>query len=68
MEIEILGAHNCESRDARLVSLLIDHTLVIDAGSITSSLPVSAQQGTKAVLLTGLWRDEDYPLDSGEHR
>ena len=52
MEIEILGAHNCESPDTRLVSLLIDHTLVIDAGSITSSLPLSAQQGLKAVLLT----------------
>ncbi len=52
MEIEILGAHNCESRDARLVSLLIDHTLVIDAGSITSSLSLSAQLGIKAVLLT----------------
>jgi ribonuclease BN (tRNA processing enzyme) len=52
MEIEILGAHNCESRDTRLVSLLIDHALVIDAGAITSSLSLSAQQGLKAVLLT----------------
>lgn len=52
MEIHILGAHNCESRDTRLVSLLIDHTLAIDAGAITSSLPFSAQQGLKAVLLT----------------
>lgn len=52
MEIQILGAHNCESRDTRLVSLLIDQVLVIDAGSITSSLPFSAQQKLKAVLLT----------------
>jgi ribonuclease BN (tRNA processing enzyme) len=52
MEIQILGAHNCESRDTRLVSLLIDHALVIDAGSITSSLSLSAQQELRAVLLT----------------
>ncbi len=52
MEIQILGAHNCESRDTRLVSLLIDHALAIDAGAITSSLALSAQQGLKAVLLT----------------
>ena len=52
MEIELLGAHNCESRDTRLVSLVIDHALAIDAGAITSSLSLSAQQGLKAVLLT----------------
>jgi len=27
MELEILGAHNCESRDAKLTSLLIDSTV-----------------------------------------
>lgn len=52
MEIRILGAHNCESPDTRLTSLLIDQALVIDAGSITSSLPFSVQRGLKAILLT----------------
>ncbi len=52
MEIKILGAHNCESADARLVSLLIDGTIAIDAGSITSSLSLPAQRGLKAVLIT----------------
>ncbi len=52
MEIRILGAHNCESPDTGLISILIDQALVIDAGSITSSLPFSAQRGLKAIFLT----------------
>jgi len=52
MKLEILGAHNCESRDTRLVSLLIDQTLAIDAGSLTSSLSIAEQQHLKAVLIT----------------
>ncbi len=52
MEIRILGAHNCESPDTRLVSLLVDQALVIDAGSITSSLPFSAQRELKTIFLT----------------
>ncbi|MBA7466510.1 MAG: MBL fold metallo-hydrolase [Dehalococcoidia bacterium] len=52
MELEILGAHNCESRDAKLTSLLIDGTVVIDAGSLTSSLSLEAQQRVKAILIT----------------
>ncbi len=52
MEIRVLGAHNCESRDTRLVSLLIDQTLAIDAGSLTSSLSLAEQQHLKAVLIT----------------
>ncbi|MFQ5924792.1 MAG: MBL fold metallo-hydrolase [Dehalococcoidia bacterium] len=52
MEIQILGAHNCESRDTRLVSLVIDQTLAIDAGSLTSSLSMAEQQHLKAVFIT----------------
>jgi len=52
MELEILGAHNCESRDAKLTSLLIDRTVAIDAGSLTSSLTLEAQQKVKAILIT----------------
>lgn len=52
MKIRLLGAHNCESESTRLVSLLIDGILAIDAGAITSSLSFEAQQKIKAVLLT----------------
>ena len=32
MKIQLLGAHNCESQNTKLVSLLIDDSLVLDAG------------------------------------
>jgi ribonuclease BN (tRNA processing enzyme) len=52
MNIRFLGAHNCESESSRLMSLLIDDILVIDAGAVTSSLSFEAQQKIKAILLT----------------
>ncbi len=52
MNIRVLGAHNCESQNSRLISLLIDDVLAIDAGGLTSSLSFSAQQKLKALLLT----------------
>ena len=52
MDIQVLGAHNCESQNSRLMSLLIDDTLAIDAGCLTSSLSFTAQQRLKAILLT----------------
>jgi len=52
MNIQILGAHNCESENAKFVSLLIDDILAIDAGGLTSSLSFPAQQKLKALLLT----------------
>jgi len=52
VEIEILGAHNAESRDTRLVCILIDGVLVLDAGGLTSGLSLSAQQTLKAILLS----------------
>jgi phosphoribosyl 1,2-cyclic phosphodiesterase len=52
MDIQVLGAHNCESQNSRLISLLIDGTLAIDAGSLTSSLSFAAQQRLRAILLT----------------
>lgn len=52
MEIQILGAHQFESKGARLTSLLIDGTLVIDAGGLTSALSVPEQEKIKTVLLT----------------
>ena len=52
MNIHILGAHNCESQNLKLVSLLVDDTIAIDAGSLASSLSLSAQRKLKAILLT----------------
>ena len=52
MELKILGAHNCETRDARLTSLLIDGRLAIDAGGLTSSLTYAEQLAIKSILIT----------------
>jgi ribonuclease BN (tRNA processing enzyme) len=52
MNIRFLGAHNCESATLKLVTLLIDDTLAIEAGGLTSSLSIEAQLQLEAVLLT----------------
>jgi ribonuclease BN (tRNA processing enzyme) len=52
VEIQILGAHQFELKGARLTSLLIDGTLAIDAGGLTSALPLPQQKKIKTVLLT----------------
>ena len=52
MNIQVLGAHNCESQNSKFISLLIDDALAIDAGGLTSSLSFPAQQKLKAILLT----------------
>ncbi|MFH0913938.1 MAG: MBL fold metallo-hydrolase [Chloroflexota bacterium] len=52
MKVRILGAHNCESEDSRMVSLLVDGVLALDAGGLTSQLSLEAQARLKAVLLT----------------
>ena len=52
MYVQLLGAHNLESRDSRYVSLLIDDVLAIEASALTSSLSLAAQLKLKAVLLT----------------
>src|SRR4030042_740402 len=64
MDIEILGAHSVEIADARLPALVIDGVMALDAGSLCSSLPLSAQQKLKAVLLTHYHYDHirDIPI------
>ncbi len=52
MNIQILGAHNTESDNTKLVSLVIDGVLALDAGGLTSGLSFKAQRKLKAVLLT----------------
>lgn len=52
MDIHFLGTHNTETKSTRLLSLIIDGRLALDAGSITSSLSLKEQLGLKAVVLT----------------
>lgn len=52
MEVQILGAHNAETKEARLATLLIDHILAIDAGALTSSLSLAEQRRISAILIT----------------
>ena len=52
MNIQVLGAHHCESQNSKFISLLIDDVLAIDAGGLTSSLSFEAQLKLKAILLT----------------
>ena len=52
MEIRFLGVHNLESVDTKLVSLLIDGVLAVDAGSITTTLSFEEQQCIKSFLIT----------------
>lgn len=52
MNILVLGAHNCESRGPKCVSLLIDGVIALDAGSLTGSLPFPALKRLEALVVT----------------
>ncbi|MFC1938906.1 MBL fold metallo-hydrolase [Chloroflexota bacterium] len=52
MIIRFLGTHNEESCDTRLVSLLIDDVLAVDAGSLVSELAFTEQENIRAILLS----------------
>ena len=50
--MKFLGTHNAESKNTRLVSLLIDGVLAVDAGSLVSELTFPEQARIKAILLS----------------
>jgi len=52
MKIQIMGAHNTESKQSRLACILIDEILALDAGSLTSNLTFEQQLKIKSILLT----------------
>jgi hypothetical protein len=52
LKIRFLGTHNAESKNTRLVSLLIDDIIAIDTGSLVSELTLKEQEKIKAILLT----------------
>lgn len=52
MNIRILGAHNVETSYTRCISMVVDDSLVLDAGGLTSALSIEAQHNIEAILLT----------------
>jgi ribonuclease BN (tRNA processing enzyme) len=64
VNVTILGAHSSETAAARCTSFLIDSTLAIGAGALTSSLSLEDQKRLKAVLITHTHFDhiKDIPL------
>lgn len=52
MHIQILGAHNSETRDTRLTCLLLDNMIALDAGALTSTLTLPEQKRIKHLLIT----------------
>jgi ribonuclease BN (tRNA processing enzyme) len=52
VKLRFLGTHNAESKDTKLISILIDDVLAVDAGSLASELTFSEQRKIKAILLT----------------
>jgi len=52
MIVRFLGTHNAESIRTRLVSILIDGVLAVDAGSLASELTFAEQKKVRAILLT----------------
>ena len=64
MDIKFLGAHNSEIETKGCSCLLINETLALDAGSLTSNLPIANQQKIQAILLSHQHYDHirDIPL------
>jgi cAMP phosphodiesterase len=52
MDIHILGAHNNESTSTSCVTFIIDGTLAVEAGGLTSRLSIQEQQKIDAVIVT----------------
>ena len=52
MIIKFLGTHNAQSKKTRLISLLIDDILAVDAGSLASELTFTEQEKIKSILLS----------------
>lgn len=52
MQIRVLGAHNIESAMSRMMCLLVDGVLALDAGSLAAGLALSEQQKVRSILVT----------------
>jgi cAMP phosphodiesterase len=64
MNIQILGAHSNESKKTKCISFLVDDTIAVDAGAISSTLTIRKQKKLNAILLTHSHFDhiKDVPL------
>jgi cAMP phosphodiesterase len=64
LKIRILGAHNSETTVARCTAFVVDDTLAIDAGALTSSLTLEEQKQIDSLLVTHAHLDhiKDIPL------
>jgi len=64
MHIRVLGAHNIETVNTRLASVLIDDLIALDAGSLSSSLTLEQQKALAAIFITHWHFDhtKDLPL------
>jgi ribonuclease BN (tRNA processing enzyme) len=52
MDIRILGAHNNESTSTSCVTFIVDGTLAVEAGGLTSHLSIQEQEKIDAVIVT----------------
>jgi ribonuclease BN (tRNA processing enzyme) len=52
MEIQILGAHQAETNRYRFLSILVDGTFAVDAGSLTSTLSWEEQERLRHLIIT----------------
>ncbi len=52
MKIRFLGAHNTETSNVGLMCLLLDESVALDTGSLTSKLSLEQQLALKAALIT----------------
>lgn len=52
MEARIVGAHQCETLNRRLTTILVDEVLAVDAGSLAGGLTLEEQFRVMNVLIT----------------
>src|SRR5712692_6030076 len=52
MRLEVLGCHGGSVPNRRLPAFLLNGRLLLEAGSVTSALPLGAQVGIEHVLLS----------------
>lgn len=62
MLLEVLGCHGGDVPNRRLPSFLVNGRLLLEAGSVTSSLPLGAQAGIEHVLLSHAHLDHSVGL------
>ncbi len=64
MEVRVLGCHGAELLQKRSCSFLINQTVLLDAGSISTVLSLPEQQGLRAILLSHVHSDHIKGLPS----